>query len=65
MDVNTSGKVDANDAQLAYDMYQTKAYDGFEKVAMIKFLEADLNSTVGVDSTDVQVILSHLLNITK
>ena len=65
MDVNTSGKVDANDAQLAYDMYQTKAYDGFEKVAMIKFLEADLNSTVGVDSTDVQVILSHLLDITK
>lgn len=66
MDVNnTNGKVDANDAQLVYNMYQTKAYDGFETVDMIKFLEADLNDSVGVNSTDVQVIISALLNITK
>ena len=62
MDVNNSNKVDANDAQLAYDMYQTKAYDDFETVTMIKFLEADLNTTVGVDTADVQVIVNFLLN---
>lgn len=65
MDVNNSGKVDANDAQLVYDMYQTKVYDNFETVDMIKFLEADLNTTVGVDTADVQVIINHLLNVTK
>jgi hypothetical protein len=43
-------------------MYQTKAYDGFETVTMIKFLEADLNTTVGVDTADVQVIVNFLLN---
>ncbi|MBQ2989197.1 MAG: hypothetical protein IJD59_08850 [Clostridia bacterium] len=65
MDVNnTNGNVDANDAQLVYNMYQTKAYDGFDTVGMIKFLEADLNNTVGVDATDVQVILNNILNIT-
>lgn len=62
MDVNNSNKVDANDAQLVYDMYQTKAYDGFETVTMIKFLEADLNTTIGVDTADVQVIVNVLLN---
>ena len=62
MDVNNSGKVDANDAQLVYNMYQAKAYGGFDTVEMIKFLEADLNDSVGVDSTDVQVIISSLLN---
>ena len=63
MDVNnTNGKVDANDAQLTYNMYQTKAYDGFGTVNMIKFLEADLNDAVGVDSTDAQVIVNYLLN---
>lgn len=62
MDVNnTSGKVDANDAQLVYNMYQTKAYDNFTTVEMIKFLEADLNTTVGVDSTDAQVIIDYIL----
>ena len=63
MDVNnTNGKIDANDAQLVYNMYQTKAYDNFGTVGMIKFLEADLNATVGVDSTDAQVIINKLLN---
>lgn len=58
---NTNGKVDANDAQLVYNMYQTKAYDGFGTVDMIKFLEADLNTTVGVDSTDAQFIIDYIL----
>jgi len=66
MDVNnTNGVVDANDAQLVYNMYQTKAYDNFGTVNMIKFLEADLNATVGVNSTDAQVIINNLLNITN
>ena len=65
MDVNnTNNHVDANDAQLVYNMYQTKAYDDFSTVDMIKFLEADLNSAVGVDSTDAQVVVNNLLNIT-
>lgn len=63
MDVNnTNGNVDANDAQLVYNMYQTKAYDNFTSVDMLKFLEADLNDTVGVNSTDAQVIINAILN---
>ena len=63
MDVNNSGKVDANDAQLVYNMYQAKAYNDFGTVDMLKFLKADLNDSVGVDSTDVQVIISSLLKV--
>lgn len=41
-DVNGTGLVDINDGQLTYDMYNAK-YDSFDKVAMAKFLRADLN----------------------
>lgn len=62
MDVNNTGKVDANDAQLAYDMYQTKAYSGFDSVAMLKFLEADVNGSKAVDTADAAEIVTAILN---
>ncbi len=61
-DVNGTGTVDANDAQLVYNMYSTKAYDKFDTVDMIKFLKADLNSSVGIDMTDATVIINYLTN---
>ena len=41
-DVNLSGQVDINDAQLTYDMYNAK-YEDFDTVSMHRFLEADVN----------------------
>ena len=40
-DVNRSGQVDINDAQLTYDMYNAK-YEDFDTVSMHKFLDADV-----------------------
>lgn len=50
-DVNMTGKVDVNDAQLVYDMYNG-AYDGFETVNMRKFLQADVNGDCTLNSQD-------------
>jgi len=54
LDVNQSGAVDINDAQLTYDMYQAKLYSGFDTVTMDRFLEADIdgNGAVNVDDAD-------------
>lgn len=54
LDVNQSGAVDINDAQLTYDMYQAKLYSGFDVVSMDRFLEADIdgNKAVNVDDAD-------------
>ena len=56
-DVNMTGKVDVNDAQLVYDMYNG-AYSDFTKVSVEKFLRADVNATKVVDHTDAVAIVN-------
>ena len=56
-DVNMTGKVDVNDAQLVYDMYNG-TYSDFTKVSVEKFLRADVNATKVVDHTDAVAIVN-------
>lgn len=57
LDVNMTGKVDVNDAQLVYDMYNG-TYSDFTKVSVEKFLRADVNATKVVDHTDAVAIVN-------
>ena len=56
-DVNMSGKVDVNDAQLVYDMYNG-TYRDFTQVSVEKFLRADVNANKAVDHTDAVAIVN-------
>lgn len=56
-DVNRTGKVDVNDAQLVYDMYNG-TYSDFTQVSVEKFLRADVNATKVVDHTDAVAIVN-------
>lgn len=56
-DVNMTGVVDINDAQLVYDIYNG-TYGDFGKVSMEKFLRADVNASKNVDSADAVAIVS-------
>ena len=56
-DVNRTGKVDVNDAQLVYDMYNG-TYSNFTQVSVEKFLRADVNATKTVDHTDAVAIVN-------
>lgn len=55
-DVNKSRRVDINDAQLVYDIYNG-TYDDFSKVSMEKFLLADVNTDKMVNSSDAVAIV--------
>lgn len=55
-DVNETGVVDINDAQLTYDIYSGK-YTDFEKVSVRKFLRADVNFDKAVNSTDAVAVV--------
>ena len=55
-DVNKSGVMDINDAQLVYDIYNG-TYDDFSKVSMEKFLLADVNTDKMVNSSDAVAIV--------
>lgn len=57
-DVNETGVVDINDAQLTYDIYSGK-YTDFEKVSVRKFLRADVNSDGSVNSTDAVAVVAN------
>ena len=57
-DVNETGVVDINDAQLTYDIYSGK-YTDFEKVSVRKFLRADVNITKTVDATDAVAVVAN------
>ena len=59
-DVNETGNVDVNDAQLTYNMYNAK-YDSFEAVSMQKFLNADVNGDKELSTLDSAAIVNHLL----
>ena len=59
-DVNLSGQVDINDAQLTYDMYNAK-YEDFDTVSMHKFLEADVNGDGIVNVQDSTAVVTEIL----
>ena len=61
MDVNKTGKVDANDAQLTYNMYNTM-YGAFTAdVTLEKFLRADVNGDAVVSVNDAVAIIDAIL----
>lgn len=57
-DVNETGVVDINDAQLTYDVYSGK-YTDFEKVSVRKFLRADVTLDKAVNSTDAVAVVKN------
>ena len=57
-DVNETGVVDINDAQLTYDIYSGK-YTDFEKVSVRKFLRADVTFDKAVNSTDAVAVVNN------
>lgn len=60
MDVNMSGRVDANDAQLTYNMYSPR-YADFNEVSMEKFLRADVNYDKKVNTEDANAIINFII----
>ena len=59
-DVNKSGDLDANDAQLIWNMYNNQ-YDGFsETVNGEKFMLADANHDGVLDTKDASVIINQI-----
>ena len=56
-DVNMTGLVDINDAQLVYDMYNGK-YDDFTTINMHRFLNADGNADKKITVTDAAAVVS-------
>lgn len=61
MDVNKTGKMDASDAQLTYNMYNA-VYDGFTADAtMEKFLRADVNVDGKINVEDAAAIIAGIL----
>ena len=57
-DVNETGVVDINDAQLTYDIYSGKHTD-FEKVSVRKFLRADTTSDKVVNAADAVAVVAN------
>ncbi len=55
-DVNGTGLVDINDAQLVYNIYNTK-YDSFETTTMKMFLAADVNKDREVSALDAAAVV--------
>jgi hypothetical protein len=58
-DVNMTGHVDVNDAQLAYDMYNGK-YPDFTKIDMQRFLNADVVPDKKITVADAAAVVSGL-----
>ena len=61
MDVNHSGKVDMNDAQLTYNLYNSKYQSFSSTVTMEKLLRADVNGSGNVDTEDACAIVNSIL----
>lgn len=55
-DVNGTGLVDINDAQLVYNIYNAK-YDSFDNTTMAMFLAADMNKDKTVSSMDAAAVV--------
>lgn len=60
-DINGTTKVDVNDAQLAYDMYNASYKEFTQDLPMRKFLEADVNYDMKLDTTDVAAVINYIL----
>ena len=61
-DVNATTKVDVNDAQLVYDMYNASYMDFTEDLPMLKFLEADMATDAKLDTKDVAAIINYIVS---
>ena len=59
-DVNMTDKVDVNDAQLVYNMYNCH-YDNFDVVSIEKFLYADTTGDGTVNTQDATAIVAAIL----
>ena len=59
-DVNKTGQIDINDAQLVYDMYKA-AYDNFDTVSVERFLRADMNGSKNLTVEDAAAVVSEIL----
>ncbi len=60
-DVNETGLVDINDAQLVYDMYNAK-FKGFEEIGMVKYLKADMNGDRILNVADSEAAVHQVLS---
>mgnify|MGYP002534529949 CR=1 FL=1 len=58
-DVNGTGLVDINDAQLVYNIYKVK-YDSFNNTTMAMFLAADMNGSKRVDVNDAAAVVAKI-----
>ena len=58
-DVNGTGLVDINDAQLVYNIYNAK-YDSFDTPTMAMFLAADVNNSKTVDVKDAAAVVAKI-----
>lgn len=56
-DVNMTGKLDINDAQLVYDIYKAN-YSDFTSVSIDKMLRADVNGSHDIDVADVTAVVA-------
>ena len=61
-DINGTTKVDVNDAQLAYDMYNASYMEFSDNLPMLKFLEADMETDSKLDTKDVAAIISYIVS---
>ena len=61
MDVNKSGKVDASDAQLTYNIYNAMYEEFTQDVTVEKFLRADVNGDTKVNVEDAAAIITYIL----
>ena len=59
-DVNKTGQIDINDAQLVYGMYKA-AYDNFDTVSVERFLRADMNESKNLTVEDAVAVVSEIL----
>ena len=60
-DINQTARVDVNDAQLVYDMYNASYKEFTEELPVRKFLEADMNADGSLDVHDITRILHKVL----
>lgn len=62
MDVNKTGKVDASDAQLTYNMYNAMYTEFTSDATMEKFLRADVNGDGTINVEDASAIITYILS---
>lgn len=60
-DVDQSGQMDLDDAQLVYDLYNT-GFSDFDEITMLDFLHADVNGDRKVDVRDAAAVIWKIYN---